>query len=204
MREQGTEIREQAPTPRRDAASLLPVACSLFPQHFSFFPALVLGTLIAGGLFIIPQAAFADPHATFFTNRGQEQLFFNVLAALNQSDFVEPPSGSTGSLNISSIERIGDHLRDGVVPTPQPSSLFTLTNRSLLTEPAERIELPRIRVRQVTSDDGDVYFRERVAQRALVEAQRVEFTNLLCSFRLLYFGEIEAKECLEQQRLGGV
>lgn len=32
---------------------------------------------------------YADPHAVFYTTVGQQQLFFNVLAALDQADYVE-------------------------------------------------------------------------------------------------------------------
>src|SRR3989344_8087260 len=55
---------------------------------------LLLG-LIAGGSFIAlfslsAPTAHADPHAVFYTTIGQQQLFFNVLAALDQADYVEP------------------------------------------------------------------------------------------------------------------
>lgn len=37
----------------------------------------------------LPRPAHADPHAIFYTAIGQQQLFFNMLAALNQADYVE-------------------------------------------------------------------------------------------------------------------
>lgn len=47
---------------------------------------LVLCALISAGW---ARPAKADPHGIFFTVIGQQQLFFNVLAALNQADYVE-------------------------------------------------------------------------------------------------------------------
>jgi hypothetical protein len=40
-----------------------------------------------------PRPAQADPHAIFYTAVGQRQLFFNVLSALDQADYVEPADG---------------------------------------------------------------------------------------------------------------
>lgn len=40
---------------------------------------------------ILPKVALADPHAMFYTDKGQQQVFYNILAALNQADYVEPP-----------------------------------------------------------------------------------------------------------------
>lgn len=49
-------------------------------------------------LFVVgSQTAYADPHAIFYTAIGQQQLFFNVLAALNQADYVEPAEPTTGT-----------------------------------------------------------------------------------------------------------
>ncbi|MBI4022509.1 MAG: hypothetical protein HY372_04055 [Candidatus Andersenbacteria bacterium] len=50
---------------------------------------LCLGFVLLGFVFFRPQTAWADPHAIFYTAIGQQQLFFNVLAALDQADYVE-------------------------------------------------------------------------------------------------------------------
>lgn len=170
----------------------------------------LLGFLAALGVFLNAKVVFADPHAIFFTDRGQEQLFYNVLAALNQADFVEPPSGNEGTPPIRSIEQIGNYIETGNVPTPAPSPKLTPVygadgtiigfQRDPALEPEEREPLPRIRVRQVTSDDGDVFYRESLQRRALVEAQRVEMSNLLCGLLLLYTGTDGAKDCTEQSQ----
>lgn len=178
-----------------------------------------LGALLMLGTFLLrPGEALADPHAMFFTDRAQEQLFYNVLAALNQADFVEPPqhdqfgnrTALDGTPPIESVERIGDYIATGLVPPPQPSPTFTYdANRNVISrtpplETREREPLPRIRVRQVTSDDGDVFYRESLQRRALVEAQRVEMSNLLCGFLLLYPGTDGARDCVEQSKRHGL
>lgn len=61
-------------TPRKDATCVL---------------LLLLFGLIVGGVFGVSQPAKADPHGVFYTAIGQKQLFFNVLAALDQVDYVE-------------------------------------------------------------------------------------------------------------------
>lgn len=50
---------------------------------------LVFVLLLLLGVFGVTQTAKADPHAIFYTAIGQQQLFFNVLAALDQADYVE-------------------------------------------------------------------------------------------------------------------
>ncbi|HSX24585.1 MAG TPA: hypothetical protein VLG69_01320, partial [Candidatus Andersenbacteria bacterium] len=61
-----------------------------FYSFFRFaFPAIF--SLVFAVIFLLQASpAHADPHAVFYTDRAQEQLFYNVLAALNQADYVEP------------------------------------------------------------------------------------------------------------------
>lgn len=167
---------------------------------------ILFGTLVilSLGIFALAKVAFADPHATFFTDRAQEQLFFNVLAALNQADYVEPPDQPF----IETTQDLGRTVSSGIQDSPRPSPAFTPVRDSAgniigfdrfpAIEPNEPFPLPRIRVRPVTADDGDLYTRELLQKRARVEAQRVELSNLLCSVRRLYLGEEGAKDCLEQ------
>lgn len=170
------------------------------------------GVLALLGALLLAKPAYADPHAVFYTDRGQAQLFYNVLAALNQADYVEPPQGNEGSPPIESVRRIGDYIRSGTFLFPLPSPTFSpiydpLNPKRIIgftrvpaLEPEEREPLPRIRVRQVTSDDGDVFYREALQRRALAEAQRTELANLICGVRRLYYGEEGAKECLKQSQ----
>lgn len=121
---------------------------------------------------LAPHEAFADPHAVFYTDTGQKQVFFNVLAALNQADYVEVP----GTPTIAPIKTIGDELVGA----------------------GERVTLPRIRVRQVTSDDGDVFYREELWRRNDEVAAKTNVSVTECAILRLLLGEIEAsKSCPE-------
>ena len=64
------------------------------PRRYSAHITAVL--LVAVGVLLSPSTAHADPHAIFYTATGQRQLFFNVLAALDQADYVEPEFGEFG------------------------------------------------------------------------------------------------------------
>ena len=145
--------------------------------------------------------ASADPHAMFYTDRAQEQLFYNVLAALNQADYVEAPASEwqnydlsiptspspTSPPNIDYDKRIGNYLATGTyIPRDDLKNRTVTYNKdgSITTssplEPQERTNLPRITVRQVTSDNGDAFLRETLQRRALAEQMRVEFSGLAC------------------------
>lgn len=165
----------------------------------------LLGIALAFGFLVSPRVAFADPHAIFFTDRAQEQVFYNILAALNQADYVENP----GQPSLDLPQKIGAYLVSGQQPSPQPPPALTPKidpdtgaiigfDRFPPLAKAEPIQLPRIRVRVVTPDDGDQYTRDLLQKRALAEAQRVELSNLLCGLRLLYLGEDGARECVAQ------
>jgi hypothetical protein len=156
---------------------------------------ILLGVTI--GMLAGIRPAHADPHAVFFTDRAQAQLFFNVLAALNQADYVENPDTPP----LQSDRRLGQFLRTGryereLVPR---RVIRDASGNPLLVvpapEPAEQagVELPRIRVRQVTSDDGDVFYRERLERRALAEEMRVLIAQLACRGAETIFGPPEAR-----------
>ncbi|MEX1112315.1 MAG: hypothetical protein WEC84_02525 [Candidatus Andersenbacteria bacterium] len=63
-----------------------------------------VGTVIIVSTFLFMGAkpALADPHALFYTSVGQQQLFFNMLAALDQADYVEPATTLPGAENTTS------------------------------------------------------------------------------------------------------
>lgn len=176
---------------------------------------IVLGVaflLLFLSLAILPKFAFADPHAMFYTDRGQEQVFYNVLAALNQADYVEPPQSDasnpytnpspnpaypnpTDGPRILSDIRTGNYIATGqfqkdptVRSTPDKNG-----NVNPPLETQERDTLPRIRVRQVTSDNGDAFYRESVERRALTEEIMVQIGILSCRASELIYGPTEAK-----------
>jgi len=52
--------------------------------------------------------AQADPHALFYTTIGQQQLFYNILAALDQADYVEPAKPALGISSGNSRQELLD------------------------------------------------------------------------------------------------
>ncbi len=140
-------------------AALLPTLYSLLPERrVTRLLFLLFGLLLVMGFALRPKAALADPHAVFYTVKGQEQVFRNVLAALNQADYVEPPSTPAPPAN------------------PQPFTEFD-------QQPdIDAVQLPRIRVRAVTPDDGDVYYRERVLELSRTLRAKVGLAVQQCLF----------------------
>lgn len=136
------------------------------------FIAVLLAAGVALGIlgFLAP-TAWADPHAVFYTDKGQEQVFYNVLAALNQADYVEPPT----------------------VPQPPAIPSNTLTEFDYTTQNEDELRFPRIRVRAVTPDDGDLYYRLRLAELKRAARVRAELSHLACNFNSYADPD---KECL--------
>lgn len=61
--------------------------------------------VLAGALVSTIPTAHADPHGVFYTTIGQQQLFFNVLAALDQADYVEPATGTRSRDELAQKQR---------------------------------------------------------------------------------------------------
>jgi len=169
---------------------------------FALFATIVIMVIIK------PQFALADPHAMFYTDRGQEQVFYNVLAALNQADYVEAPPqpaldpttrinnpsasySPTSPPNIDYNTRIGNFLASGTYYPRNDKRVAKIGEDGTITvgptsgsatplEPQERTNLPHITVRQVTSDNGDAFLRESLQRRALAEQMRVELAGISC------------------------
>jgi len=178
--------------------------------------------LLAIIVVVKPRLALADPHAMFYTDRGQEQVFYNVLAALNQADYVEAPPqiynglvqtpqpnaspNATSPPNIDYNTRIGNYLASGIyVPRNDKrvaSSPNTTTGAIAVgpggspvgLEPQERTNLPHITVRQVTSDNGDAFLRESLQRRALAEQMRVEIAGISCRILEGIYGPQSVKD----------
>ena len=197
-------------------------------RHFlSLFTTVkVLSVVVLGLLAIIvvtkPRFALADPHAMFYTDRGQEQVFYNVLAALNQADYVEAPpspsldpwtpvdnpSASYSEINLPNIDyntRVGNYIASGIyyprtdkrVASIQPDGTITVgpsDGSATALEPQERTYLPHIAVRQVTSDNGDAFLRESLQRRALAEQMRVELAGISCRILEGIYGPQSVKE----------
>lgn len=122
--------------------------------------------------------AHADPHAVFYTDRAQEQVFFNTLAALNQADFVEPGFGDgTGRTRQEILNK-----RDS---TGQPPAIVPLTPSQVELIHTTHTDLPAVLSRSVTLEGDDLWTAYLVNQFALELAQRRDASQLaviLCQY----------------------
>jgi hypothetical protein len=124
------------------------------------------GKLISVIVFLIVSAgwgvqpAWADPHAVFFTVVGQQQLFFNVLAALNQAAFVEPAKSTLGLPPGNSREEL---LQKRSQTGIQPETNIQVTST--------KTDLASVLVRPITLEGNDL-FTAMLAQQFAIEAKR--------------------------------
>lgn len=120
----------------------------------------VLITLLVVGGLIATNDAKADPHAVFYTAIGQQQLFFNVLAALDQADYVEPKTGS-----FSRDELVSKRGKEDAVPP------FAAEDLKLIT--ATNTELSSVITRPITLEGNDLYTDFLIRRPAVSETSLV-------------------------------
>ncbi len=124
-----------------------------------------LVVLFIGGIAFITPSAYADPHAVFYTDRAQEQLFYNTLAALNQADFVEPGTGQFS-------RQVLTDLRTGAqsnVPGQQTVA-FSPEQNPLIN--STKTQLPGVVTRSITLEGNDLWTAYLVNQFSLETATR--------------------------------
>lgn len=131
--------------------------------RWPFLRALLLSVCALTIGFVFAKPAQADPHGVFFTVVGQQQLFFNILAALNQADYVEP-------LNLRTQLR---QRRDESTYVSSQHSALRSTQTELADALTRQISLEGEDVR--TQERADEYAREVVRQR-----QAAELIGQLC------------------------
>lgn len=97
---------------------------------------LITGLLVAVGLFLFfpSHPAYADPHAVFYTAIGQQQLFFNVLAALDQASFVETPAQRKALEVARAAAPGGQRAEDVKVVTETRTDLSGVLTRNITLE----------------------------------------------------------------------
>jgi hypothetical protein len=117
---------------------------------------------VAYGCFGITRPAQADPHAMFYTAIGQRQLFFNVLAALDQADFVEPVDGK--------------HSRQELLDRRTTAKFGEEKDPALV---ATETELSSVLTRAITLEGQDLWTAYLKHQLALEVRSRVEVDELL-------------------------
>lgn len=124
-------------------------------------------TLVAGVVMVVfgvTSSATADPHAVFYTTIGQQQLFFNVLAALDQADYVESQQLRN--------ELVSTRETAGVIPEPKDSVIGST-----------RSNLASVLTRSVTLEGDDLWTAHLTEQFALESARRRntdEYIRILC------------------------
>jgi len=143
--------------------------------------ALVLG-LVALSMTADVRDAWADPHGIFYTAIGQQQLFFNVLAALDQADYVE-----------TAFDREARRKAREAVSAEQPFAKETesggrftketevASDSGYLTQPGT----PTLLNRAVTLDGADLYTDQLVREFGAESARRnaaAELLQTLCAY----------------------
>ena len=158
---------------------------SRMPMHvlYSFryaFRASVFAVAIA--IFsLFSSTAHADPHAVFYTDRAQEQLFFNTLAALNQADFVEP--GRADGTGRTRQEILSNRDSVPLGPGQTPIEPFTPSQVEIIT--STHTDLPAVLSRSVTLEGDDLWTAYLVHQFALETRTRKSesrLSRILCQY----------------------
>lgn len=180
---------------------------SRMPMHvlYSFryaFRASVFAVAIAIFALFSP-TAHADPHAVFYTDRAQEQVFFNTLAALNQADFVEPglADGTPNNRSFLLSRRQNEAVRNNVQPTVSPEPFaFGQEQNPLIT--STRTNLPGVVSRNITLEGDDLWTAYLVHQLALETATRRstdELARIFCERGLGRAGCLQNDGAAQQQ-----
>ena len=137
--------------------------------------------LVVMGIVSDTNVARADPHAIFYTAIGQQQLFFNVLAALDQADYVET--------SLAREQKRGAREQEAAEPQFVRESLSgaRLTVATELkqdragqsaSDPSQPGE-PALVNRQVTLEGADLYTDQLVRQFGAESARRNAAAELL-------------------------
>ncbi len=149
---------------------------------------IIIASLVLLGTGGSARIARADPHAMFYTAIGQQQLFFNVLAALDQADYVETAQKreqlrlqreqvSAKPQFKKETESGGRFVQQSQI---QPDSAY---------EPGQGSALgtPTLLNRSVTLEGGDLYTDQLVRLFGAESARRNSMSELLrtlCDFGL--------------------
>lgn len=127
-------------------------------------------------VFLFATPAHADPHAVFYTVTGQQQLFFNTLAALDQAEYVEPAVNTTGTEAGASRQELEEkRTTAGLSPETDPRVIATKT------------DLSSILTRSITLEGNDVWTAYLASQKA-TDRERIvasnEVTEIYCELGL--------------------
>ncbi|MBI1834160.1 MAG: hypothetical protein HYR90_05045 [Candidatus Andersenbacteria bacterium] len=150
----------------------------------SFFrPAFyAVGFLIVFGILVAVPKAHADPHAMFYTAIGQQQLFFNVLAALDQADYVEPSTNTTGTDSGSSREELIKERDEAAKALTEGETGYPAEDFPVLK--ATESDLASVLTRNISLEGQDIWTSYLLREAVKEEERREHFeklTGILCN-----------------------
>ncbi len=128
-------------------------------MHRSLRIVIIMAVVFVGSILSGSRPVLADPHAVFYTAIGQRQLFFNLLAALDQADYVEP---ATGDNSRSQLE--ANREKAGLPPETDERVTSTET------------KLSSILTRGITLEGNDIW-TAYLANQFAIEAARRTYTD---------------------------
>ena len=165
-----TKHRVQTCTKHKHAVSRLCfVSCALFV------------ICVLGFVSFFPRVALADPHAVFYTAIGQQQLFYNVLAALDQADYVETQYAREQLVEKRAKEQAEPPFRDEEFPLTEATKVGQETTS--ITDPG----IADILTRLITLEGTDLYNDQLVREFGAESGRRnstSELLRTLCDYGL--------------------
>lgn len=133
------------------------------------------------GLVLMTRTAKADPHAVFYTAIGQQQLFYNVLAALDQADYVETQYAREQIVEKRAKEQAQPPFKDEEFPLTEATKVGQETTS--ITDPG----IADILTRLITLEGTDLYNDQLVREFGAESGRRnstSELLRTLCDYGL--------------------
>lgn len=154
----------------------------------------VLGLSLGIIMFLLVNSAkpvHADPHAMFLTVIGQQQLFFNVLAALNQADYVE-------SLQIR--QQLAQKRDQSYVPSTAQALTDTQTNLANLLTRDVTLEGQDVATQERADEFGKEVVRQQRLATLIDQLCREAFGSEQCQFKEKDFQDPNPSERLTSEK----
>lgn len=137
--------------------------------------------VVGAGLVLTTRTAKADPHAMFYTAIGQQQLFYNVLAALDQADYVETQYAREQLVEKRAKEQAQPPFKDEEFPLTEATKVGQETTS--ITDPG----IADILTRLITLEGTDLYNDQLVREFGAESGRRnstSELLRTLCDYGL--------------------
>ncbi len=148
----------------------------------------LLVVLAVAFVLFIGRPAHADPHAIFYTTVGQQQLFFNVLAALDQADYVE-----TAEQRKALVEKRLQAAPGGATPEGEPVPPFVAEKYPSIVA-TEAKDFSAVLTRLLTLEGHDVYTDFLVRTFALEASRRNSLEEVANEYCEMALGALRCRE----------